>query len=669
MSASKSWHEANQEYLSLAIAGIRQRLELFRDGKVEARNREDHEAESGVSDHENSDLNSRLLKLSKSMFAPAALEVLCRQFWLSSFERDLLLMCAGVELDSSFSLLLESVQGGSGRARPTFSLALAALENPHWSALSPASPLRRMHLIEVEPQGILTASPLSIEEKVLHYLAGIVHTDERLSGMIKPVVQNLSLISSHAEVANKIIAAWTSGEENASISVIQLLGKDLGAKRAIAAVACNSLGMSLHELSVRMIPSSPDELDLLIRLWERDSMLGASALLLIGDYMGTSDISPQLMHLAYHAGYPLIISSRSRRREITEMAVTIEAGKPSGIEQKQLWAKAAEGAHLELNGQLDAIVSEFDLSAKEIQNAWFQASVDFDREDPDRSFAALWKSCRQQSRPQLDNLAARVESTAAWDDLVLPPGQKSILRDIAAHVRNRAKVYDEWGFRTKLSHGQGISVLFSGASGTGKTMAAEVLARELSLDLYRIDLSSVVSKYIGETEKNLKSVFDAAEKGGAIILFDEADALFGKRSEVKDSHDRYANIEISYLLQRMEEYGGLAILTTNMKSSIDPAFMRRIRFSVQFPFPDAMQRKEIWMRIFPKGAPIDGLDMEKLSRLSVSGGNIKNIALYGAFLAADEGAAISMIHLLRAAQVEYAKLEKPLTEAEAGGWT
>ena len=199
-------------------------------------------------------------------------------------------------------------------------------------------------------------------------------------------------------------------------------------------------------------------------------------------------------------------------------------------------------------------------------------------------------------------------------------------------------------------------------------MAAEVLAAELRLDLYRIDLSQVVSKYIGETEKNLRRVFDAAEEGGAVLLFDEADALFGKRSEVKDSHDRYANIEVGFLLQRMEAYRGLAILTTNMKEALDRAFLRRIRFVVQFPFPDAELRAEIWGRVFPVATPLETLDFQRLARLNVAGGSIRNIALGAAFLAAEAGEPVGMSHLLRAARAEYSKLEKPLTEAEIGGW-
>src|SRR5204862_5706096 len=183
-----------------------------------------------------------------------------------------------------------------------------------------------------------------------------------------------------------------------------------------------------------------------------------------------------------------------------------------------------------------------------------------------------------------------------WDDLVLPKAETDLLRQISAQVGQRNKVYQEWGFDRKMNRGFGISALFAGDSGTGKTMAAEVIANELRLNLYRIDLSQVVNKYIGETEKNLRRLFDAAEEGGAILLFDEADALFGKRSEVKDSHDRYANIEVSYLLQRMEAYRGLAVLTTNLKNSLDTAFLRRLRFVVTFPFPDPAQRAAIWRR-------------------------------------------------------------------------
>jgi SpoVK/Ycf46/Vps4 family AAA+-type ATPase len=248
---------------------------------------------------------------------------------------------------------------------------------------------------------------------------------------------------------------------------------------------------------------------------------------------------------------------------------------------------------------------------------------------------------------------------------VLPAEQKELLRRITQQVNQRNKVYKQWGFRDIMNRGLGINALFAGESGTGKTMAAEVIANDLGLDLYRIDLSAVVNKYIGETEKNLRRLFDAAEESGAILFFDEADALFGKRSEVKDSHDRYANIEVNYLLQRMESYRGLAILATNMKSALDKAFMRRLRFIVEFPFPGTAERQEIWQKVFPAETPLaDNLDHAYLARLNLSGGSIHNVALNAAFEAAQAGGPLTMTMLLGAAQAEFKKLERPAKASE-----
>jgi SpoVK/Ycf46/Vps4 family AAA+-type ATPase len=274
----------------------------------------------------------------------------------------------------------------------------------------------------------------------------------------------------------------------------------------------------------------------------------------------------------------------------------------------------------------------------------------------------------ERTRGALDGLAERVDSRATWADLVLPERQMTVLTDIARHMRHRQTVYETWGLAATSARGLGITALFSGESGTGKTLAAEVLAHDLDLDLYRIDLAAIVSKYIGETEKNLKRLFDAADAGGAVLLFDEADALFGRRSSVKDSHDRYANIEVAYLLQRMEAYRGVAILTTNMKSLLEPAFLRRIRFVVTFPFPDVASRARIWARMFPERLPQARIDSGKLARLAVTGGHIRNIAINAAFHAAEAQGPLEMRHLLQATRDEYAKLEKPLTDAEIGGW-
>jgi SpoVK/Ycf46/Vps4 family AAA+-type ATPase len=363
----------------------------------------------------------------------------------------------------------------------------------------------------------------------------------------------------------------------------------------------------------------------------------------------------------------LFLASREPLSLWKRPAIRLDINKPSAAEQRSLWQESLGTMAPQLNGQVERLVSQFNLGMQAIHATSAQVLTAESQEEESVGLM-LWDACRVQARSRLDDLAQRIDPVASWNDLVLPEPQLQSLRDIAAQVHQRTKVYEHWGFASKGARGLGISALFAGASGTGKTMAAEVLANELRLDLYRIDLSQVVSKYIGETEKNLRRVFDAAEQGGAVLLFDEADALFGKRSEVKDSHDRFANIEISYLLQRMEAYRGLAILTTNIKSVLDTAFLRRIRFSVQFPFPDAAQRARIWQSVFPASTPTNNLDMYKLARLNVAGGNIRNIALHAAFLAAHSNEAVRMTHLLYAARSEYAKLEKPLSEAESRDW-
>jgi hypothetical protein len=363
---------------------------------------------------------------------------------------------------------------------------------------------------------------------------------------------------------------------------------------------------------------------------------------------------------------PVFVASRERRFSRARAMRSFDVSKPTRAEQHRIWSSELEPVLAHMNGGLDRIMGQFDLSAAGIRAATHGVIQEHGHNGDLTD--VLWENSRGIARPRLEDLAQRIEPAANWGDLVLPEQQLAILHEISMHVRHRATVYERWGFASKGSRGLGISALFSGQSGTGKTTAAEVLANEQRLDLYRIDLSSIVSKYIGETEKNLRRVFDAADDGGAILLFDEADALFGKRTEVKDSHDRYANIEVSYLLQRMESYRGLSILTTNLKSALDSAFMRRIRFVVTFPFPDAAQRAEIWRRIFPDDLPTRGLDFDRLGRLSVSGGSIRNIAVNAAFIAAERGEPLQMEHILTAARTEYAKLEKTLTEGEIAGW-
>jgi AAA+ superfamily predicted ATPase len=449
---------------------------------------------------------------------------------------------------------------------------------------------------------------------------------------------------------------------------MQLCGSELAAKYAIVASACGNLGWKLNIISASVLPPNPNELNHLAQRCFREALLTNSALLLDCHEINQADAIRESVISQFIEGLnmPLIISSQERQRQRQRPLITLDVGQLTHNEQRKIWQSYLGSVALELNGHIDTLVSQFNLSSALIQAACLSVQTIDTSQSPIANH--LWDFCRVQARPHLDDLAQRIDSTATWDDLVLPEQQKSILRDISTHVRQRTKVYQDWGFGSKGGRGLGISALFSGVSGTGKTMAAEVIAKELRLDLYRIDLSAVVSKYIGETEKNLRRIFDAAEAGGAILLFDEADALFGKRTEVKDSHDRHANVEVSYLLQRMEAYQGLAILTTNLKASLDQAFLRRIRFVVAFPFPDAKGRVQIWQRIFPHQTPTQELDFDNLAKLSVAGGNIRNIALNAAFVAADAGEPVMMKHILQAAKSEYVKLERSLTDVEIRGW-
>ncbi|MGE0885938.1 MAG: ATP-binding protein [Blastocatellales bacterium] len=599
------------------------------------------------------------------------IEALSALFGLSEFERNVLLLCAGMELQASFAAVCADAQGDPQRPYPTFGLALAAFPEAHWSALAPNAPLRYWRLIEfASSAGLasapLTTRPLRIDERILHCLCGIAHLDERLAGSLEPVLTPEARTPTQEEIAERAASVWAQSRRD-SLPVIFLCGETGKTARAVAALVGENLGLSLYSVGAHRLPSTRAELDAFVRLCERESLLSRTALLIEYDDDESADSrqSKMLDGFIEQTRCPFFVVSRGRRQLRARDSICFDLPvMPSG-EQRTLWQTALADRAAQLDGQLDTLVSQFNLAPSDIVSVAKEAAL-----QPAEHFSteSLWDACRRQTRARLEALAQRIEPAAAWDDLILPPAQKDLLHTIATHVRHRAKVYDQWGFAGKGARGLGISALFAGASGTGKTMAAEVLAQELRLDLYRIDLSSVVSKYIGETEKNLRQLFDAAESGGAILLFDEADALFGKRSEVKDSHDRYANIEVSYLLQRMESYRGLAILTTNLKSALDTAFLRRIRFVVQFPFPDAADREAIWRGIFPKETPLNGVAFSKLAQLNVAGGNIRNIAMNAAFLAADEGEKIGMAHMLRAAQCEYAKMERVVTESEIVGW-
>lgn len=660
MTQAKSPQITQQDliYLLSAIDKIRQRLQYYLDEKEYPEKQFElvEELSSTIADTE---------------FLPA-FEKLCKTFNLSKTERQLLLLCIGWELDTQFHKLIAEIQNNVELHYPTFNLALAIFPDFSINTLHYQSPLIKWQLITID-RGALINSPLQVSRRILYHLLGDSTIARELQSRIKLIkLNNYSnyLSSNHSQIAKEIVQLW---QNNINSKIIQLSGSETTSKWNIALAVSQQKGCVLYLTRASLLPDQVSDLDRFILLWERETRLIPSILLLDCEELSLANIA-QIQAVSFfldNIKAPIIITSTERlgisRRPIT----TWEISPLTNEEQRLIWSSSLGDRAHQLKEQIDLLVTNFQLAPETITNAantvLSQISPQNDRQDLEKT---LWNVCRLSARPSLDNLAQRVDAKASWEDLILPENRKQILKEMVAHVRQKTQVYEKWGFGGKNNRGLGISALFAGVPGTGKTMAAEVIGKELGLDVYKIDLSATVSKYIGETEKNLSKLFDAAEVGGVILLFDEGDSLFGKRSEVKDSKDRYANMEVSYLLQRLESYSGLSIITTNIKDALDTAFLRRLRFVIDFPFPEESERVLIWQRVFPPGIlDIDrSKDFNKLARLNVAGGNIKSIALRAAFMAAEEGKKIQMIHLLKAAQSEYAKIERTLTEAEVHGW-
>ncbi len=582
---------------------------------------------------------------------PSAL-ILGQLFGLSTFEQQVLFLCAAMEFDTQLPALCAAAHDHPQRAYPTFALAMTLFDEPAWEALSPERPLRYWQLLEITQQfgQPMINAPLKADERIVNAIKGLNHLDDRLQPYLLPLSETspVELPASQKNTQDTIIRYLTADLDG--IPLIQLTGSDAGSKQLIAQRSAAELGLQIYHLPTGLLPPSTIDLDQLLRLWLRETILQP-----VGLYLEVPDTLPEEAHnvvtrFAARTQGVVFLAVRETLPDWERAVISIEVNKPNPTEQLQAWQQ--------VNGHAAApeqLAGQFDLNIPAIRRVAKLAQANGDD---------LWQTCLLFTRPRLDALAQAIEAKATWDDLILPEEELAILRQLPAQVRGRSQVYDQWGFRQRMNRGLGITALFAGESGTGKTMAAEVVANELRLNLYRIDLSAVVSKYIGETEKNLRRLFDAAEDGGAILFFDEADALFGKRSEVKDSHDRYANIEINYLLQRMEAYRGLAILATNMKSALDQAFMRRLRFVINFPFPNREERKRIWLQAFPDETPIADLEYEHLARMTLTGGSIHNTAINAAFLAAEAGKPVGMDFILQAARAELIKVGRPVNEMD-----
>lgn len=595
---------------------------------------------------------------------PPALVILSRQLGLTRFEQDVLWLCAAMELDGKTAALCAKAQDNAYKPYPTFSLALRLFEQPAWEALSADRPLRYWRLLEINQPGAepLTTSALRADERIVNYIVEPKHVlDDRLSPFVVSSGEDDAIMLAPSQMqAAEALHRYIAVHAHHPL-IIQLTGADTQAKLAITQHALSQLELQMVRFPLETLPTQMGDLESLLRLWGRERLLLPVILYIDAHQADESAIQTKAILQRLLAGNNGVVILGARDVHPDLDGLSLEVNKPTALEQQTAWQDALGDGYSDTAQRL---AGQFSLDLSSISNIVDSTLL----EQPANLQQQLWSACLVKTSPRLDQLAQRLEAKARWDDLVLPKEPLALLRQITDQVESRGKVYNDWGFIGKMNRGLGLSVLFSGESGTGKTMAAEVMANALGLNLYRIDLSSVVSKYIGETEKNLRRLFDAAEDGGALLFFDEADALFGKRSEVKDSHDRYANIEINYLLQRIEAYRGLAILATNMKSALDPAFMRRLRFIVNFPFPAASERRDMWRKVFPLQTPVSALDYDHLAKFNLTGGSIHNIALNAAFLAASGSQApapgVTLPLIFEAIRGELRKLDKPVNEAE-----
>jgi len=615
------------------------------------------------------------------------LDRLQQLFGLSTLDRDIILVCLAVEIDLRYEKLYAYLQDDVTRKKPSVDLLLNLLtlsaeqKFATRERFAMAAPLRRFLLIELiddpaQPQAPLIAKYVKLDERIVNYLLDDDGLDERLHSHVR-VAESATPLT--ALVFDSSVGCGFAGlheyAAGASRTVVHLTGPDGAAQQVLAAAWCRERSLRLLLIDLAQLLADGAGLPKWLALIQREARLQSSALYWSGfntiamESRGAFNVFLRSLEdssidgLNFFAGEALMDDAH-RFSRLVDCRITL--ARPDFARRAHLWLRAlGESVGNEVRHGINALSAKFKFTESQICDtvalarklAIWRATA-----DTEPSLENLYEACRQQSNQKLAALARKITPTFKWDDIVLPPDRIAQLREICNHVKYRDRVYGEWGFGRKLALGKGLAVLFAGPSGTGKTMAADILANELGLDLYKINLASVISKYIGETEKNLARIFDEAETSNAILFFDEADALFGKRSEVKDSHDRYANIEVGYLLQRMEEYEGIAILATNLRKNMDDAFVRRLHFTLEMPVPDAAHRYQIWRGVWPKDLPLDSdVDLQLLAeRYELTGGNIRNVALAAAFLAAEEGEFVRMSHVIHATQREYQKTGKLL---------
>lgn len=624
-------------------------------------------------------------------------------FGLSHFDLDVIIIALAPELDTRYERLYAYLQDNVARRKASVGLVLNLLcstteekikRRAHFAPDSPLVGKNLIHLVG-EPnhlQPSLLSHYIMLDEQITNLLLIQEGLDARLSPFCELIHPALGMGSAPLAVESRRALLSLTAHARRKRQQLHLYFQGLRGvgKRMTAAALAFESGMSLLVADLSTIlykdPDFGDLLRILLReAWFKDAILCLDEADSLFSDENAAPCRLLLKVLAEDTGITVLTGTKPwvQRGFGPRGVVTVPFAISDYTCRCSCWDESLTAENISVDeSELDALANRFRLTRHQIMSAvisakkrarWDAAAATAgdckDVIDDKPTIKDIFTAARAQSGHELAALAPKVDARYTWDDIILPQDVMTQLREICQRVIYRHRVLGEWGFDSKLSLGKGVNALFSGPSGTGKTMAAEIIANELGLDLNKIDLSGVVSKYIGETEKNLDRIFTAAESANAILFFDEADALFGKRSEVRDAHDRYANIEISYLLQKMEQYEGITILATNLRQNLDDAFVRRMAFTIHFPFPDEESRRRIWAGIWPKAAPLAAdVELEFLARqFKLSGGNIKNIALAASFLAAADGGAITKDQLFRAAQREYQKMGKTLSATELYG--
>lgn len=623
------------------------------------------------------------------------LQHLIDTYELDQFAADAFLLCLAPAVDMRYEQLYSYLQNDINRKRPTVDLILQLLAAPGATrlrqrhAFAPDAPLMRHHLLRLsdEPHDThpaLLGQVVTVDRAVVAWLLGRYHSPvelEQYAELVRPARRpDPALLSEPVQAALHQAAAMDH-------ALLIFRGADQAAQELAAQALAALRQQPLLYVDMAQLAAAQKPLVSSLRLALRDARLNRAVAYLTGwdACLQEQEVPPGLLHVLLEPLQMVVVAGRSNWQPHgltrAQPVLSLMFDPPDFAQRRRIWryylaesgqlvesvrakngsSPAANGATGEADGQgLDVyeVAARFALTTGQIRDALSTARDQARLRGEPLEQADLYAGARIHSGARLGDMARKITPRYDWDDIILPADQIEILRELVATVRARSLVLEEWGLGRKLASSAAVTVLFAGPPGTGKTMAAEVIAKDLALDLYKIDLSSLVSKYIGETEKNLERVFTEAQSSNAILFFDEADAIFGKRSGVKDAHDRYANLEISYLLQRMEIYDGVTILATNLRSNLDEAFIRRLQFAVDIPFPDEKHRLRIWETLFPATVPrADDVDLEDLAkRFRLAGGNIRNVLLGAAYLAAADGGRITMGHLLHSTRREFQKM-------------